>query len=186
VKIKLQKPWCPLVFLLMLTACGKTIKFTEEVQLPGSDKTIILERSEVFEPRMVRLSLKQTYIRSELSIVGSKLPRWKARLHPIYFGALPEDGAGYLLVATIRNSIGCYERGKPNSPYVVFVSGQQEWREIPMPKYLDGRTANLLLQMESRPPGNDTLSKEKIKELNRLVGVLPDEQTIQLSTRFGC
>ena len=34
---------------LMLSACGKTVEFKEEVQLFGSDKKVILERREVFE-----------------------------------------------------------------------------------------------------------------------------------------
>jgi hypothetical protein len=178
---------CIMIFStsLMLSACGKTVEFTEEVQLFESDKKVILERREVYEPRITGLDFRQTYIRSELSIVGSKMPSWKERLHPIYFGEFPA-GAGYFLVATIPDSIGCYQRGKPSSPYVVFTAEEQGWREIPLPKYLDGRAANLLLGVERNLSESKLVTKGQAEEKNRRGAFSPDDKKINLSARFGC
>ena len=127
----------------LLGGCGKTVEFTEEVQLPGSGNKILLERREVFEPRITGLDYRQTYSRSEVTVVGKKIPSWKERLHPIYFGEFPAE-AGYFIVATIPDSTSCYRRGNPNSRYVFFAADDRGWHEIAIPKYLDGRVANLL------------------------------------------
>lgn len=170
---------------LMLSACGKTVEFKEEVQLFGSDKKVILERREVFEPRITGHDYRQTYIRSELSIVGSKIPVWKERLHPIYFGEFSAE-ASYFLVATIADSAGGNLRGKPNCPYVVFAAADQGWREIPMPKYLDGRAANLLLGVLKNLSESKFVTKERAEEENRRREFSPSHKTIQLSARYGC
>jgi hypothetical protein len=169
----------------MLSACGKSIEFAEEVQIIGSDKTIVLERREIFEPMMVRLSLKQAYVRSEVSIVGVKVPTWKERLHPIYFSELPGT-TNYILVAIIHDTTGCYERGKPNSPYVAFVAEERGWKEIAVPKVFDGLNANLLLRVENRPPGSQPITRKKTEELNSPRRLPPNEKMIQLSSRYGC
>ena len=169
----------------LLGGCGKTIEFTEEVQLLGSGNKILLERKEVFEPRVTGLDYRQSYFRSEITVVGGKIPSWKERLHPIYFGEFSAE-ARYFIVATIPDSNSCYLRGRPTSPYVVFAADDGGWREIPMPKYLDGRAANLLVGVQSNLSENKHVTQESADERNRRSQVSPDDKVIKLSARFGC
>lgn len=157
-----------IALLPALTSCGKNVGLTQEVQLPESGRKVTLKRTETFGPRWTELSFKQVYARSELSIVGSDLPAWKQRLHPIYFGELRGD-AGYVLVAVVPEAMDCTAKNKPASPYVVFAAAKEHWHEIPMPQYLDGRTANLALIVEDYPLENERIVKK-----------------IDLSAGFGC
>jgi len=157
-----------IALLPMLASCGRSIELTQEVQLTESNTRVKLKRKETFEPRLTKLDFNQTYARSELWVVGSDLPAWKERLHPMYFGEL-RGGAGYVLVAVIPDVIACAARGKPASPYVVFAAAREHWHEIPMPQYLDGRNANLALIVDDFPFQNELLTK-----------------TINLSAAFGC
>jgi len=151
-----------------LAACGKSVELTQEIRLSESNEKVTLKRKETFEPRLTALEFNPTYARSELTVVGSDLPAWKQRLLPLYFGELSGD-AGYVLVAVIPDAIGCAERGKPASPYVVFAAAKERWHEIPMPQYLDGRAANLALIVENYPLENELIVKK-----------------IDLSVKSGC
>ena len=142
-----------------LTSCAKNHELTQDIKLSGSDKKVTVTRKETFEPKLFKLDFKRTYARSELSVVGSDLPVWKQRLQPIYFGELP-DGGGYVLVAVVPDAIGCAERGKPASPYAAFAAVKERWHEIPVPKSLDGQSANLALIVEDFASVNDAVMKK--------------------------
>ena len=171
--------------LYLLSGCGKTVEFTQEVKLLGSGNKILLKRKEVFEPRITGLDYRQTYSRSEVTVVGKTIPSWKERLHPIYFGEFSAE-ARYFIVATIPDSTSCYQRGRPTSPYVVFAEDNRGWREISMPKYLDGRVANLLLGVQSNLSESKHVCQESADERNRKAQVSPDHKIIKLSARYGC
>lgn len=142
----------------LLASCAKKVELTQDVKLAESDRKVTLKRTETFAPRLAKLDFSQSYTSSELTIAGSDLPAWKQRLLPIYFGELT-GGAGYVLVAVIPDAVGCADRGKPASPYVVYAAAKERWHEIPMPEYLVGRTANLALIVQNYPLDNEALVK---------------------------
>jgi hypothetical protein len=147
----------------LLSACGKTIGFTEEVKL-ASARTILVKREALLEPRMSGLQLRQTWQRSRLTILKSDVPPWEERLFAMYLGAAGQDE--YLLVAFIPNAVTCYERGRPHSKYVAFLGDKRGWREVEVPKDLEGQAANVLLGFERYGGADKPFSMERKAELN--------------------
>ena len=139
--------------LPLLASCGKNVEVAQEVELPESGKKVTLRRTEIFAPRWSEFSFKKVYSRSELSIVNGDVPTWKQSVIPLYFGELRGEPA-YVLVAVVPDALDCAKAGKLASPYVVFSAVKEKWHEIPMPAYLDGRSANLALIGQDLPLEN--------------------------------
>jgi len=183
--------WIAVILVTLTMGCGimnqgKTVEFTEEVEAEGTTQKILLTRREIFDPRVVDLRIKQLKVASEIQVVNSQVPVWRGNLRPIYFEVLP-DRQSYLLVTAIPNALICYERGRPSSQYVIFSGNSQGWREVPAPKYLEGRSANLLLSVEGETLGNKPVTMKLKERLNILSGFLhTPEQTIQLNFKYGC
>lgn len=140
----------------MLASCAKNVEVAQDVELPESGKKVTLRRTEIFAPRLSEFSFKKVYSRSELSIVNSDVPTWKQSFIPLYFGELRGEPA-YVLVAVVPDALDCAKAGKLASPYVVFSAVKEKWHEIPMPAYLDGRSANLALIGQDLPLENERI-----------------------------
>jgi len=170
--------------VLLMSGCGKTVEFTEEVEVPGVAGKILVKRKEIFEPRITGLDMRQSYIGSELEILDTKIPAWRSDIHPLYLGQSPEGR--FYLIAIIWSSITCVQRGRPSSPYVMFIEKGSKWEEISLPKEVDGLDANLLITINPDRRISGFLSlDEKIKR-NKVAAVFPRDKKIILSSTFGC
>ena len=143
-----------------------------------------MSRKEIYEQRITALSSRETYVGSELSILGEKFPVWKEYLRPMYLDYIPNKG--YLLVTTIPNSAVCYQRGRPTSLYVVFAPDQHGWHEVPIYEFLDGRRANLLLVASRTNANGQMVSIERKEKINQALVMDQSQKSIQLKSRFGC
>ena len=171
----------------LLTACGKTIEFKEEVDIKDYSKaTVVIERKQFYEKRNTQLQWIDVFVGAELRIVDTKLPAWNGELHPMFLGYTKE--LGFVLVTTMRNSSTCVRRGRPTSPYVAYGISESEWKEIKMPQQFDRMKANLLLA----PRLNKGYSAQipitmKDKDFpNQDYGLGTGLDVINLAQRYGC
>lgn len=176
------------VFVAMsLTGCGKSIAFKEEAEVMGFTKNpVTLERKQFYEKRNNQLRWIDVFVHAEMRILGTQLPVWRGELHPVFLGY--QKDRGFVLVTSIRDSITCVKRGRPNSSYVAFMVSGQQWVEIDVPLQFDKARPNLLLA----PSPSVEYSLEKPltvmdKEFsNRQYGLGVGFDVINLAQRYGC
>lgn len=170
-----------------LAGCGKSIAFLEEADVTGYANTpVTLERKQFYEKRNNQLRWTDVFVRAEMRILNTQLPVWRGELHPVFLGYQKE--LGFVLVTSIRDSITCVKRGRPNSSYVAFVVSGQQWIETEVPFQFDKARSNLLLA----PSLGADYSVEKPlpmmdKEFsNRQYGLGAGLDVIDLGKPYGC
>ena len=180
-----------LIFAAMGAGCGSAghmeQTWTEDVQLEGGSKMIVLERH-------VDLELTSAWgggagnaveTRSVLRIQGERMmPDWDYPLKPL---VLYRDAATkeWVIVASTNSCELWHERGSPPGRYFEFRSGGGWWKPVDLASASIGRKANLLYGLaDGKLPKHITLEEKRARQS------APDEpksyQSIDIEAGKGC
>lgn len=137
--------------LILASACSKTVKWKEEVQL-SNGRVIVVERATQHRPGGAELSVGTGWkpakyvIRFEHPPGSNKLVEWYSTKTDVEGGAWPEfplvldeSTEGITFIITIHALRGaCFE-------YVRYVFSNGTWSEVSLPAQFESRDANLYI-----------------------------------------
>jgi len=163
-----------LLCALLVTAAGcsrMSLKWKEEVRLSSGqliavDRTAqgtitrdIAMRATGWKPKEMTLRISQAGLGVQAP------PAWRSILIPVVLDYDPATST-WSVLATYLFCSTWYDMGRPQSPYVQYISRHDEpWRVVPLQPGWVGRWSNLLTHI--RPTGEPALVREVEKEVAR-------------------
>lgn len=174
------------LLLAFVTACSKTVKWTEEVQL-SDGQVLIVERSTHFRPgggEIVRSSgwkpeysvIRFRYPSDSSKVVEWRTTRYDAERHswpelPLVFDIEPGSHTPFLITSNGGTKTGCSE-------YFRYRYEKNIWRDDTLPEIFQARPANLFLGSSrteiTNPVSLSYKQKEntdsRYSEIHRIVG----------------
>lgn len=163
-----------LLCILLVTAAGcsrMSLKWKEEVRL-SSGQLIAVDRTAQgtitrdIAMRATGWKPKETTLRISQAGLGVQAPpAWRSILIPVVLDYDPATST-WSVLATYLFCSTWYDMGRPQSPYVQYISRHDEpWRVVPLQPGWVGRWSNLLTHI--RPTGEPALVREVEKEVAR-------------------
>jgi len=178
-----------LTAVLGLSACGKNIEFTEDVQLASGEVITVARKvtaeslGEIGGPG----GWDPSYMSLEIATPArpDNPPKWESStgLLPVLFDKDPNNGE-WALLATFYTCDPWYALGRPKLPYAEFRVRNGQWQRVELAPQWIGHAANVFTGVRSSgEPSHLTLAQKRERDSPR---VAPEYRSIVDRWSTGC
>lgn len=147
--------WLYVCMILILSACGKTSEWDEEVRLANSQIIKVHRTQNWGKTQPAGEGVGYGYKESIIQFVsnGSSLPKWNGNAELPMLIDVDEKTGDYFLITALPICWRYYELGRPSPPYLEYRVKGGDWQRSPWTKVALGKSSNLMVFVDPNDKG---------------------------------